>query len=52
MRARVGYRPRIGQGLGAGQGDYRSCTRKILLNLLTVQITTNEHRLSVFGKFT
>ena len=51
MRARVGPRPQNGRGLGAGLiGDYRSYTRKILLNLLTVQMTSNEHRLSVFGK--
>ena len=53
MRIRVGHRPKKGRGLGAGLvGDYRSCTREILLNLLTVQTTSNEHRLSVFGKCT
>ena len=52
MRARAGHRPQKGRGLGADQGDYRSCTREILLNLLTVQMTSSEHHPSVFGKFT
>ena len=47
MRARVGHRPRKRRGLGAGLiGDYRSYTREVLLKLLTVQMTSSEHRLS------
>ena len=55
MPALVGHHPRKGQGLGADIiGNFHSCTQHSLelANGANNFVGSNEHHLSVFGKFT